>query len=124
MDDRGGAKMAIDDPIAVLCAQLREHGAPAAEWLARWSATGDPVAAAWAASADGDAMTELLGWIHTEDSEAFGEVRHAYLVAVDSTIGTHATRAAGLRAVREAVVVAPTLAELRAACARRGAGGR
>jgi len=49
------------DPIAQLVSDLRTEGVPRPAWVAQWSKEGrDPIAAAWQASIDSDAMRELL----------------------------------------------------------------
>jgi len=44
------------DPIVELVRDLREHGKPSLAWTIRWSEKGEPVAGAWEASRDLDAM--------------------------------------------------------------------
>lgn len=49
------------DPITDLVGALEQHGRPPLAWVVRWSGDGaEPVAAAWARSADPSAMARLL----------------------------------------------------------------
>ncbi len=93
------------DPIAELCVGLTVHGKPSLVWVVRWSEGGrEPVAAAWAASCAPVAMASLL---------VRAGVEHSFSLSWD------ATNAQACDAIRRAVPVPTTLAELLTAAGAR-----
>lgn len=66
------------DPIRELVTALDDDGRPPLAWLVRWSAAGEPVAAAWRESTAPTAMLELL--CRAQHADAL----HAILCAVDA----------------------------------------
>lgn len=103
------------DPVAELAEALRAGRPPPLAWIVRWSdGPEDPVLGAWRASDDHGSMIEVLRLA----GAAYRERRAADAVAAlrPDRVRLHVGSWALASAVRDAVPIPPTLAELLVAC--------
>ena len=106
------APVAEPDPIAELWCALREGRPPPLAWVVRWSrGGGDPVAAAWAVAVHDQSMRELLDHarhpaMRGGDEDGWPETMICHIACIRPNC------APCVAAIRAAVPVPPTLAEL------------